>query len=217
MTVSGHVKHPGVYEVPLSTTLSHIVHDLCGGPSRIHPDTGEPVPVKAVIPGGLSAPALTAAELDTPICYDSLAKACTMAGSGGIIVMDQGVCMVEVAETIMHFYAHESCGQCTPCREGAHFLLETVRNFLEGRGEPRHLELIRQVTRFMKGTTICALSEAAALPMETLVNKFQDDFTAHIDAATCPLEDFNRRLALKAATWPVFSHHPLRRSPWPRS
>jgi NADH-quinone oxidoreductase subunit F len=133
--------------------------------------------LKAVIPGGSSAPVLTAEESErATLDYENLAQMGTMLGSGAIIVIDDSNCMVQCLANLTHFYHHESCGQCTPCREGTGWLDKIVHSILSGKGRPQDIELLIKVADNMKGKTICALSDAAALPVLSFVTKFRDEF-----------------------------------------
>ena len=173
-SVSGNVMKPGNYEVPLGTPLKDIIYDLCGGfkPGR---------KLKAVIPGGSSAPVLTAEEAEAATMdYEDLAEKGSMLGSGAIIVMDDSNCMVDMLSVIMHFYHHESCGQCTPCREGTGWLNKIVHSILNGQGRLQDIQLIEKVSDHMMGRTICALSDAAAMPALSFVRKFRDEFEFYV-------------------------------------
>jgi NADH-quinone oxidoreductase subunit F len=169
-SVSGNVIKPGNYEVPLGTPLKDIIYKMCGGlkPGR---------KLKAVIPGGSSAPVLTAEEVDkATMDYECLAQMGSMLGSGAIIVIDDSNCMVDILDVIMHFYHHESCGQCTPCREGTGWLSKIVNSIHGGQGRLQDIQLVEKVARNMMGRTICALSDAAALPAISFTTKFRDEF-----------------------------------------
>jgi NADH-quinone oxidoreductase subunit F len=169
-SISGNIVRPGNYEVPLAYPLKDLVYKLGGGmkPGR---------KLKAVIPGGSSAPVLTAEEAEkATLDYENLAAAGSMLGSGAVIVIDDSQCMVDMLGVLMHFYAHESCGQCTPCREGTGWLNKIVHSILDGRGRLQDIELLIKVADNMKGRTICALSDAAALPVLSFVTKFRDEF-----------------------------------------
>lgn len=178
--LSGHVNKPGVYELPLGFNLLRIVHEVGGGMRG-----GKKL--KAVIPGGSSCPVLTAAEADIPGDYDSLAKAKSMLGSGGMVVMDEDTCMVRAAVRIMKFYAHESCGWCIPCREGTTWLKKILVRFHDGRGERSDINLIGDLSKSMLGRTFCALGDAAAMPTISIVEKFRDEFEAHLNGK-CPFD-----------------------------
>jgi NADH-quinone oxidoreductase subunit F len=174
-SVSGNVVRPGNYEIPLGTPLKDVIFDLCGGlkPGR---------KLKAVIPGGSSAPVLTADEaMKATMDYEGLAQLGSMLGSGAVIVIDDSQSMVDLLGVIMHFYHHESCGQCTPCREGTGWLDKITHRIVEGRGEPKDLDLIKSVSEHMMGKTICALSDAAAMPAISFVTKFRGEFEAYMN------------------------------------
>ncbi len=169
-SLSGNVMKPGNFEVPLGYPLKDLIFDLGGGmkPGR---------KLKAVIPGGSSAPVLTADEaMRATMDYENLASLGTMLGSGAVIVIDDSQCMVDMLGTLTHFYHHESCGQCTPCREGTGWLDKIVHSILEGRGRLQDIDLLVKVADNMKGRTICALSDAAALPVLSFVSKFREEF-----------------------------------------
>ncbi|WP_413295078.1 NADH-quinone oxidoreductase subunit NuoF [Bdellovibrio sp. HCB185ZH] len=173
-SVSGNVAKPGNYEVPLGYPLLDLINNECGGmkPGR---------KLKAIIPGGSSAPVLTAEECaKANLDYESLAGLGTMLGSGAVIVMDDSQCMVDMLGVLTHFYAHESCGQCTPCREGTGWLNKILHSILEGRGRLQDIDLLVKVADNMKGKTICALSDAAALPVLSFVTKFRDEFEFYV-------------------------------------
>ncbi len=173
-SLSGNVVRPGNYEIPLGTPLMDLVYKLGGGmrPGR---------KLKAVIPGGSSAPVLTAAEVEKAnLDYESLAGLGSMLGSGAVIVIDDSQCMVDMLGVLMHFYHHESCGQCTPCREGTGWLNKIVHSILEGRGRLQDIDLLERVADNMKGRTICALSDAAALPVLSFVSRFRDEFEFYV-------------------------------------
>lgn len=169
-SLSGNIVKPGNYEVPLAYPLKDLIYGLGGGmrPGR---------KLKAVIPGGSSAPVLTAAEVEkATLDYECLAGMGTMLGSGAVIVIDDSQCMVDMLGVLTHFYHHESCGQCTPCREGTGWLNKVVHSILQGRGRLQDIDLLVKVADNMKGRTICALSDAAALPVISFVSKFRDEF-----------------------------------------
>lgn len=173
-SVSGNVVKPGNYEVPLGYPLMDLINNECGGlkPGR---------KLKAVIPGGSSAPVLTAQEcLDATMDYECLAQKGSMLGSGAVIIMDDSNCMVDSLSVLMHFYHHESCGQCTPCREGTGWLNKIVHSIAKGEGRLQDIDLILKVAENMKGRTICALSDAAALPAISFVSKFRDEFEFYV-------------------------------------
>lgn len=166
--VSGAVRRPGLYELPMGTPLRTIVETHAGGPP-------EGVAIKAVVPGGLSTPVLTPDELDVPMDFDSLAKAGSMLGSAGIVVIGDRTPILEVLKVTARFYAHESCGQCTPCRIGTSWIHKTVTRIGEGQGRLSDLDLILRLAEGMKGRTLCPMGDAAALPVHALVSKFRDE------------------------------------------
>ena len=179
--LSGHVNRPGVYELPMGFNLLRMIEEVGGGMRN-----GKRL--KAVIPGGSSCPVLTAEECDLPMDYDSVAKAGSMLGSGGVVVMDEDTCMVKAAMRIMRFYAHESCGWCIPCREGTTWLRKILVRFHDGRGERSDIDLIGELARNMLGRTFCPLGDAAAMPTIAFVRKFREEFEAHLDGRPCPYE-----------------------------
>ncbi|MCZ6481152.1 MAG: NADH-quinone oxidoreductase subunit NuoF [candidate division NC10 bacterium] len=178
-SVSGHVRYPGNYEIPLSATLRELIFEHAGG-------MRDGRKIKAIIPGGTSAPVLTPEHLDVGLDFESLAAAGSMGGSGAVIVMDETTCMVRVGEVVNRFYHHESCGQCTQCREGTAWLHQILRRIEEGRGRVADLEILKDVCRNMKGQTICVLSDSAAMPTESYLRYFQEEFEAHIQQGRCP-------------------------------
>jgi NADH-quinone oxidoreductase subunit F len=186
--LSGHVNRPGVYELPMGFNLLRMINEVGGGVRG-----GKRL--KAVIPGGSSCPVLKADECDLPMDFDSLAKAKSMLGSGGVIVMDEDTCMVRAAMRIMKFYAHESCGWCIPCREGTIWLRKLLVRFHAGEGTRTDIDLIGDLARNMLGRTFCPLGDAAAMPTIAFVEKFRDEFEAHLGGKPCPFER-SERMAL---------------------
>jgi NADH-quinone oxidoreductase subunit F len=180
-SVSGHVARPGNYELPMSITLRELIFEHAGGIRNGRH-------LKAVIPGGSSAPVLTEQHLDVTMDFDSLAAAGTMGGSGGVIVMDDTTCMVRVGEIVSRFYHHESCGQCTQCREGTAWLHKVLRRIEHGQGRKEDLDLLLDMCDNMKGKTICVLSDAAAMPIESYLRYFRDEFERHVLERACPFE-----------------------------
>jgi NADH-quinone oxidoreductase subunit F len=173
-SVSGNVMKPGNYEVPLGMPLKDLIEKVCGGlkPGR---------KLKAVIPGGSSAPVLTAEEaMKVTMDYEALAQMGSMLGSGAVIVIDDSNSMVDLLDVIMHFYHHESCGQCTPCREGTGWLSKIVHDIRHGHAESKDIDLVKKVSEQMMGKTICALSDAAAMPAISFVTKFRSEFEQHL-------------------------------------
>ena len=176
--ISGHVNRPGIYELPMGFNLKQMLYEVAGG------ITGGKK-LKAVIPGGSSCPLLLADEIDLPMDFDSLAKAGSMLGSGGVVVMDEDTCMVDLARRIMHFYAHESCGWCIPCREGTGWLRKMLDRFHGGGGSAGDIPLIGELAKNMLGKTFCPLGDAAALPTISIVKKWPHEFEEHLNGK-CP-------------------------------
>jgi NADH-quinone oxidoreductase subunit F len=174
--VSGHVARPGNYEVPMGFNFREFIFDVCGG-------TPSGRPVKAVIPGGSSVPILTGDELDIGMDYEAMAAAGTMLGCGSVIVMDDTTNIVKAVRRMVDFYAHESCGQCTPCREGTSWAAKILRRVERGRGAPDDLQTLLEISENMSGKTICVLSDAAAAPIVSSIQKFRADYEALMPAA----------------------------------
>jgi NADH-quinone oxidoreductase subunit F len=171
--VSGHVNKPGIYELPMGFPMKRLIDEICGG-------VRDGKKLKAVIPGGSSCPVLTAAESDVAMDYDSVAKIGSMLGSGGVVIMDEDTCMVDVARRIMHFYAHESCGWCIPCREGTAWLRSMLDRFHHGDGRAEDIPLIGELAQNMLGRTFCPLGDAAAMPTISIVKKWKNEFEDHL-------------------------------------
>jgi NADH-quinone oxidoreductase subunit F len=177
-SVTGHVNRPGNYEVKLGTPFAQLL-EMAGGVRGGRK-------LKAVIPGGSSMPVLPAAiMMATDMDYDSIAKAGSMLGSGAVIVMDQTTCMVRALERLSYFYFEESCGQCTPCREGTGWLYRVVHRIENGQGRMEDLALLDDVSDNIAGRTICALGDAAALPVKSFINHFREEFVHHIEHRRC--------------------------------
>ena len=176
--VSGHVKKPGVYEFPMDINLKELIYDHCGGIL----DDRE---LKAVIPGGGSAPMLTRDEISVPLTFDAIMQAGSMLGSAGVIVMNDSTCIVEAAWRLLKFFAHESCGQCTPCREGTNWLESVFHRIENGAGRPEDAELILDMADNIGGKSLCALGDAACGPAVSSVKKFKDEFLYHIENKAC--------------------------------
>jgi NADH-quinone oxidoreductase subunit F len=174
LCVAGHVNKPGIYEIPLGMNMKKFIYEMAGGIPN-----GKKL--KAVIPGGSSCPLLTADEIDLPMDYDSVAKAGSMLGSGGMVVMDEDTCMVDMARRIMHFYRHESCGWCIPCREGTAWLAKMLDRFHGGLGRPEDIDLMGELAKNMLGRTFCPLGDAAALPTISIVKKWRNEFEDHLN------------------------------------
>ncbi len=177
-SVSGHVNRPGVYEIPLGTPFSTLL-EMCGGMRGGRK-------LKACIPGGSSAPVLPGdVMMECTMDYDSISKAGSMLGSGAVIIMDETVCMVKALDRLSYFYHEESCGQCTPCREGTGWLYRVVHRIENGQGRPEDLDLLTSVSDNICGRTICALGDAAAFPVKSFVKHFRSEFEYHIENKKC--------------------------------
>ena len=176
--VSGHVNKPGNYEVPMGTPFAELL-EMAGGVREGHQ-------LKAVIPGGSSTPVLPAEiAMGMDMDYDSIAKAGSMLGAGSVIVMDETTCMVKALARMSHFYFEESCGQCTPCREGTGWLARVLHRIEHGEGRQEDLDQLMDVAIKIEGRTICALGEAAAMPVKSFLTHFRDEFQYHIDHKKC--------------------------------
>jgi len=173
LCVSGHVNKPGIYEIPLGMNMKKFLEEVAGGVRG-----GKKL--KAIIPGGSSCPVFKADEIDIAMDYDTVAKAGSMLGSGGMVVIDEETCMVDMARRIMHFYAHESCGWCIPCREGTSWLQKTLDRFHAGYGRQEDIGLIGDLASNMLGRTFCPLGDAAAMPTISIVKKFRNEFEDHL-------------------------------------
>ncbi|MCX7943859.1 MAG: NADH-quinone oxidoreductase subunit NuoF [Deltaproteobacteria bacterium] len=176
--VSGHVKRPGLYELPMGTNLKEIIFEHAGG---IISDGR----LKAVLPGGSSTPIISAEECDVNMDFDCMKGVGSMLGSGAIIVMDDRTCMVKALKSLLEFYAEESCGQCTPCREGCPWIYKITKRIENGTAEFKDIDLLLDVAENIMGNTICPLGDAAALPTISIVNKFRDEFEEHIRRKGC--------------------------------
>jgi NADH-quinone oxidoreductase subunit F len=184
-SVSGHVERPGVYEAPVSTTLRQLVYDHAGG-------VRDGRALKAVVPGGASAPILRADEIDVTLDVDGLRAAGTMAGSAGVIVMDETTCIPEALHVVARFYAHESCGQCTPCRECTGWIYKIAGRILRGKGVPQDPDTILDVAKRGMGSTICAFYDGAVGPYISYVEKFRHEFDHHIRHGACDVRTSDR-------------------------
>ena len=180
--ISGHVNRPGVYELPLGTPLREIIEVHAGGVRNGNR-------LKAIIPGGVSMPVLSAEQVDVCMDHDSLRQAGTLLGTGGIVVMDETACMVRAAIVIARFFRHETCGQCTQCREGTAWLYKLLRRVESGQGSLADLDTIDQIGGYMEGQTICALSDAAAWAATGFLRRFRPEFEAHVHGGRCPLPE----------------------------
>ena len=178
--LSGHVKRPGVYEASMQTTLGELIYDHAGGML-------DDRPLKAIIPGGSSVPLLLPEQLDTPASFDQIQKAGSLLGSAGLIVLNDSVCMVWLAMNLLHFYRHESCGKCTPCREGCDWLFKLLARLEAGEGQPTDLDLLFGVSNNIVGKTLCAFGDAAATPVLSTMNLFRPEYEAHVREGRCTL------------------------------
>jgi NADH-quinone oxidoreductase subunit F len=176
VSVSGCVRRPGNYEIELGIPVRDVIYGLAGGPP-------EGRDVKFFFPGGSSAPILTAEDLDLPYDFDSMAKAGSMLGSGSIIVVDDQVPVMDVARKVAKFYAHESCGKCTPCREGTNWTVKMLERMDRGEATPMDLDILAGVQEQIIGNCLCVLGDSMAMPIGSMVAKFREEFEAHIEAA----------------------------------
>ena len=196
-SLSGNVANGGNYEVELGTSLRELVYDIGGG----IPDGRE---LKAIIPGGSSVPVLSAEDVDTGLDFDSMAQAGTMLGSGAVIVIDDRACMVQLGLRVAQFYMHESCGKCTPCREGTRWMVQLLARIEEGEATQAELDLLLNVCDRILGNCLCPLGDAAAMPVASYVAKFRDEYQRHIDEGRCP---FGGESSLEGVLAPVDQHH----------
>jgi len=171
--VSGNVKKPGIYELPVGTSLKKLIYTHAGGMKSEKK-------LKAVIPGGMSSPILKPDEIDIPMDCESLAKADSMLGSGAVIVLDEDVSIIDVLRKITQFYSHESCGQCTPCRIGNSWINKIVTRIYKGKGKKGDLDNIEKLANNMLGRTLCPLGDAAAMPILGIVKKFRKELESEI-------------------------------------
>jgi NADH-quinone oxidoreductase subunit F len=174
--ISGHVERPGVYELPMGYSLRKAIYEVAGGIKG-----GKKL--KAVVPGGSSCPVLKADEIDVGLDFDQMAKAGTMLGSGGIVVLDESVSIVEFALRTIRFYQHESCGWCIPCREGTDWLKKTLTRFHAGGGNKKDIDNIQYLAENMMGRTFCPLGDAAAMPTLGFIKKFRSEFEEYLAGA----------------------------------
>jgi NADH-quinone oxidoreductase subunit F len=200
VSVSGNVANGGNFEVLHGITLRELIYDLAGG-----------VPggraLKAIIPGGSSVPVLTADQVDLTYDHDSFTEAGTMMGSAGMIVIDDRACMVQLGLRVAQFYMHESCGKCTPCREGTRWMVQLLHKIEAGDAEQSELDLLLDVCDRILGKCLCPLGDAAAMPIASYVDKFRAEFQEHIDLGGCP---FGGESSLERVFAPVdqHTHHP---------
>jgi NADH-quinone oxidoreductase subunit F len=196
-SLSGNVVNGGNYELELGTSLRELIYDIGGG----IPGGRE---LKAIIPGGSSVPVLAAAEVDTPLDFDSMARAGTMLGSGAVIVIDDRCCMVQLGLRVAQFYMHESCGKCTPCREGTRWMVQLLRRIEDGAAEQGELDTLLDACDRILGNCLCPLGDAAAMPVASYVAKFRDEYQRHVDEGGCP---FGGESSLSGVLAPVDQQH----------
>nr|MBC7246080.1 NADH-quinone oxidoreductase subunit NuoF [Chloroflexota bacterium] len=176
--VSGHVKNRGIFELPLGVPLREIIYEHAGGMAFDKK-------LKAVIPGGASTPMLTPDQLDIPMAFETLEGAGTMLGTGAIIVMNEDTCMVDVARRLMRFFAHESCGHCTPCRTGTQRMLALLEDLEHGRGKAEDIACLEEIASKMRGLTFCPMGDAAANPILSSLKLFRDEYEYHVKYKRC--------------------------------
>src|SRR6476469_8544987 len=179
-SVSGNVEQPGNYELELGTSMRELIYTHAGGIAGGHQ-------LKAVIPGGSSVPALTARQIDVPLDFDSIGAIGTFFGAASLIVVDERCCMVQLALRSTKFYMHESCGKCTPCREGTRWIVQLLERIEGGEGTMADLELLRKVCDRVEGKSLCALGDFAVWPVQSYFDKWHDEWVAHIEQGACPL------------------------------
>jgi NADH-quinone oxidoreductase subunit F len=179
--MSGELKRPGVYELPMGYNLKKMIFEVSGG-------MVEGKTLKGVVPGGSSVQILTADEIDVAMDFESVLKAGSMLGSGGVIVLDNTMCIVRFALRVMQFYQHESCGWCIPCREGTDWMKKTLSRFHAGHGVASDIDNLQYLAENMLGRTFCPLGDAAAMPMISYVQKYRQEFEDHLDGKPCPFE-----------------------------
>src|SRR5215831_12512684 len=196
-SISGNVVKPGNYELELGTPMRELIYEHAGG----IPDGRK---LKAVIPGGSSVPALTPDQIDVPLDYDSLAELRTFFGAASLIVVDDRCCMVQLALRSTQFYMHESCGKCTPCREGTRWMVQILEKIERGEGEMEDLALLESINGRILGKVLCALGEFAVYPVSSYIAKWRDEFVAHIQQGRCP---YDGRSSIEGILAPSEQHH----------
>jgi NADH-quinone oxidoreductase subunit F len=195
-SLSGNVANPGNYERPMGTTIRELIYDVAGGVANGRE-------LKAIIPGGSSVPILTPDQIDTPMDYDSIQAAGSFFGSAAIIVVDDRCCMVQLALRAAQFYMHESCGKCTPCREGTRWLVQLLTKIEEGDADLPDLDLLDAVCDRMLGKSLCALGDFAVYPVSSYLRKYRSEFVAHVELARCP---FDGQSSIEGIVAPVNQH-----------
>ena len=204
-SLSGNIERPGNYELELGTSLRELIYDIGGGVPGGHD-------LKAIIPGGSSTTVMTPDQLDTALDFNSVAEAGSQLGAAAVIVIDDRACMVQLALRSSQFYMHESCGKCTPCREGTRWMVQLLHKIEEGRAEQAELDLLLSVCDRIRGKCLCALGDFAAGPVVEYVAKFRDEFQRHIDEGGCP---YGGESSLEGLFAPVdqHAHHPTVEQP----
>jgi NADH-quinone oxidoreductase subunit F len=195
-SLSGNVVNPGNYELALGTPLRELIYDFGGGVAGGRE-------LKAIIPGGSSVPVLTPDQVDTPLDYNSIQEAGSFFGSAAVMVIDDRCCMVQLALRAEKFYMHESCGKCTPCREGTRWMVQLLTKIEEGRAELADLDLLLSVCDRILGKSLCALGDFAVYPVSSYLNKFHDEFVAHVEQGGCP---FGGESSVEGITAPSDQH-----------
>jgi NADH-quinone oxidoreductase subunit F len=204
-SISGNVVNPGNYELVLGTPMRELIYDVAGGV----PDGRE---LKAIIPGGSSVPVLTPDQIDTPLDYDSIAAAGSFFGSASLIVVDDRCCMVQLALRAAKFYMHESCGKCTPCREGTRWQVQLLEKIEAGDATDADLDLLESVGSRILGKSLCALGDFAVYPVSSYMKKFPDEFRAHVERGGCP---FAGSSSIEGIVAPSDQHAHGQRTPGP--
>ncbi len=176
--ISGHVRNRGIFELPLGVPLREIIYEHAGGMTF---DKN----LKAVIPGGASTPMLTPDQVDIPMAFETLEEAGTMLGTGAIVVMNEDTCMVDVARRLMRFFAHESCGHCTPCRNGTQRMLSILERLEGGKGEAGDIETLERTADMVRGLTFCPMGDAASNPIVSSLKLFRDEYEYHVRHKRC--------------------------------
>jgi NADH-quinone oxidoreductase subunit F len=199
-SISGNVVRPGNFELELGTPMRELIYDHAGGV----PDGRQ---LKAIIPGGSSVPALTPDQIDTPLDYDSIQKAGSFFGSASLIIVDDRCCMVQLALRAAKFYMHESCGKCTPCREGTRWMVQLLEKIESGQADHADLDLLESVCGRILGRSLCALGDFAVYPVSSYMRNWPDEFRAHIDRRGCP---FAGQSSIEGIVAPIdqHTHHP---------
>jgi NADH-quinone oxidoreductase subunit F len=201
-SISGNIERPGNYELELGTPMRELVYDIAGGV----PDGRQ---LKCIIPGGSSVPALTPDQLDTPLDYDSIQAAGSFFGAASLIVVDDRCCMVQLALRAAKFYMHESCGKCTPCREGTRWMVQLLEKIEAGDASHADVDLLESIGTGILGRSLCALGDFAVYPVASFLKKFPDEFRAHVDRGGCPFGDSSTLDGILAPSDQHAHHEPV--------